>query len=65
MMRLSLSALIKAGSSTTEPRAMLIRMPSGPSASSTSALIMFAVAAPPGTMTSSISTSRAMSMSFG
>ena len=44
---------------------MLIRMPFGPSASSTSALIMFAVAAPPGTMTNSVSTSRAMSMSFG
>ena len=43
MMRFSASALISAGSSTTEPRAMLIRMPSGPSASSTSALIMFAV----------------------
>ena len=43
MMVLSLSALISAASSTTEPRAMLIRMPSGPSALSTSALIMFLV----------------------
>ena len=31
----------------------------------TSALIMFAVAAPPGTITSSVSTSHAMSISFG
>ena len=41
MMVLSLSASISAGSSTTEPRAMLIRMPSGPSALSTSALMRF------------------------
>ena len=47
MMRLSCSALISAGSSTTEPRAMLIKMPSGPSASSTSALIRFCVPARP------------------
>ena len=44
---------------------MLMRMPFGPSALSTSALIMFAVAGPPGTITISVSTSRAMSRSFG
>src|ERR1039457_5922488 len=55
-----LSASIKAGSSTTEPRAMLMRIPFGPSALSTSALIMFCVAAPPGTITTSVSTSRAV-----
>jgi len=57
--------LISAASSTTEPRAMLMRMPSGPSALSTSALIRFLVSAPPGVITSSTSTSRAMSMSLG
>ena len=59
------SASISAGSSITEPRAMLMTMPLGPSALSTSALIMFCVAAPPGTMTISVSTSRAMSRSLG
>src|SRR3974390_735181 len=38
------NASISAASSTTEPRAMLMKMPFGPSALSTSALIMFAVA---------------------
>ena len=64
-MVLSCSALISAASSTTEPRAMLMRMPSGPSASSTSALMRFLVSGPPGVMTSRMSTSRAMSSSFG
>src|SRR5215467_10725344 len=59
------SALISAGSSTTEPRDMLMRMPSGPSDASTSALIRFLVSAPPGVMTMSTSTSRAMSISLG
>src|SRR6185437_13876031 len=39
-------ASISAGSSMTEPRAMLTTMPVGPSALSTSALIMFFVEAP-------------------
>jgi hypothetical protein len=59
------SASTKAGSSTTEPRATLMRIPSGPSASSTSALIMFRVAAPPGTMIMTTSTARAMSIRLG
>jgi hypothetical protein len=58
-------ASIKAGSSTTEPRAILMTTPRGPSALSTSALIMFCVDTPPGTITISVSTSRAMSISFG
>ena len=45
------SALISAGSSTTDPRAMLMRMPCLPSAASTSALMRFLVCAPPGVMT--------------
>ena len=49
----------------TEPRDMLMRMPSRPSAASTCALIRCLVSAPPGVMTLSTSTSRAMSMSLG
>src|SRR5262249_43682385 len=41
------SALISAGSSTTEPRDMLMRMPSGPSAASTSPFVRFLVSPPP------------------
>ncbi|MNY22971.1 hypothetical protein D3C86_1566140 [compost metagenome] len=46
---------IKAGSSTTEPREILMKTPRGPSASSTEALTRCRVALPPGT--AAISTS--------
>ena len=59
------SAATSAGSSTTEPRATLISTPRGPSAFSTSALIIFAVAAPPGTITISVSTAFAISIRSG
>src|ERR1700722_4862353 len=60
-----LSAAIKAGSSTTEPRATLMTTPRGPSALRTSALIIFAVAPPPGTMITSVSTAFAISIRSG
>ena len=62
---LVLQRLINAGSSTTEPRAMLMRMPFGPSASSTCALIILRVSAPPGTITMRVSTSFAMATRSG
>ena len=54
------SASIRAASSTTEPREMLMRMPRGPSACSTAALISLLVPGPPGVTTIRVSTSRAM-----
>src|SRR5229473_2515984 len=47
----SCSAFTSAGSSITEPRAMLITAPLVPSAASTSALTRLRVAAPPGQLT--------------
>ena len=58
-------ASISAGSSTTEPRDMLMTMPRGPSASSTSALTRCLVEGPPGVIRIRVSTSRAMSTMFG
>ena len=59
------SAAISAGSSITEPRATLMITPRGPSAFMTSALIIFAVEAPPGTITISVSTAFAISIRSG
>src|ERR1700733_9292305 len=57
------SASISAFSSTSEPRATLINTPSGPSASSTSALMICRVPGPPGATTIRTSEALAMSMS--
>ncbi len=59
------SADISAGSSITEPRATLMITPRGPSAFMTSALIRLAVAAPPGMITTRVSTAFAISIRSG
>src|SRR3954468_12346923 len=60
-----LSAWTSAGSSITEPRATLTSTPRGPSAFSTSALIILLVLAPPGTITINVSTAFAISIRSG
>ena len=59
------SAAIRAGSSTTVPRATLMMTPRGPSAFITSALIILAVAGPPGRIRISVSTAFAISIRSG
>ncbi len=59
------SAAASAASSTVEPRPILTRTPSAPSAARISASMAFSVAAPPGAMQTSVSTASGSAFSVG
>ena len=64
MIRRSVSALTSAGSSTIEPRAMLMSVPFVPSAARTPASTRFFVASPPGQATTRKSDAAASDLTF-